>query len=76
MIEPLKDWVKDPRGKSRIEARLAIEELRLGNFQFKDDVPQEIKEMIKGAVSDERTKSLHCKTTMKVRLEVKADSDD
>jgi hypothetical protein len=73
MIELLKDWVKDPRNKARTEAEIAIEELRSEHFHFKDDLPQEIREMMKGVLSDERTKSLYCLTPMKVRLEVRAD---
>jgi len=73
MLDLRKDWLDNPRGMARIEAALAIEELQSGHVHFKDDVPLEIRKMMDELVSGKHVKSLHCKTPMKVRFEVRPD---
>jgi hypothetical protein len=76
MVDLQKDWLINPRGRARTEAALAVEELRSGHVQFKDDLPLEIRKMMDELVEGEHVKSLHCQTPMKVRLEVRPDLDD
>lgn len=74
-LQDHKDWMANPRARARTEAVLAVEALRSGHVQMKEDVPIEIRRMMEEAVLVEHGEllSLHCQTPMKVRIEVKDD---
>ena len=72
-LQDHKDWMANPRARARTEAVLAVQALQSGHVQMKEDVPIEIRRMMEGAMQVEESRSLHCQTPIKVRIEVKDD---